>query len=288
MNQLEAFNQHRPLLFAIAYRMIGSVADAEDIVQEAWLRWQPVNEIVQYPKAFLSSLVTRLCIDYLRSARVRREQYVGTWLPEPLLTEQISHSKDYTELTEALSFAFLTLLECLSPTERAIFLLREVFDYDYEAIAKIVNKSASNCRQITCRARQHLILRRPRISPLPQRQEELIEQFCACWNQGDVHGLIAMMAEDISFWADGGGQVVALQKPLYGCLKVSRFLVAIRRSKQIPDLIPKIVQVNGQLAVVNFVNEKPQSVFNFEFSNDCIQSIFAVVNPEKLKAIQIT
>ena len=288
MNQLEVFNQHRPLLFAIAYRMISSVADAEDIVQEAWLRWQPVNEIVQSPKAFLSSLVTRLCIDYLRSARVRREQYVGTWLPEPLLTEQISHRQDYTELAESLSFAFLTLLECLSPTERAIFLLREVFDYNYEDIAKIVNKSASNCRQITRRARQHLILRRPRVSPSPQKQEELIEQFCAYWNQGDVHKLIAMMAEDITFWADGGGQAIAIQKPMYGCLKVSRFLVAIRRSKQIPDLIPKIVQVNGQLAVVNFVNKKPQSVFNFEFSNDCIQSIFAVVNPEKLKAIQIT
>ncbi len=285
MNQLEAFNQHRPLLFAIAYRMIGSVTDAEDIVQEAWLRWQPVNEIVQSPKAFLSSLVTRLCIDHLRSARVRREQYVGTWLPEPLLTEQASPSKDYTELAESLSFAFLTLLECLSPTERAIFLLREVFDYDYEAIAKIVHKSVSNCRQITHRARQHLILRRPGISPSPQRQEELIEQFCACWNQGDVHRLITMMAEDITFWADGGGQVVAVQKPLYGRLKVSRFLLAIRRSKRIPDLIPRIVQVNGQPAIVNFVGEKPQSVFNFEFSNNYIQSIFAVVNPEKLKTI---
>lgn len=287
MNQLEAFNRHRPLLFAIAYRMIGSVTDTEDILQEAWLRWQPVNKTVQSPKAFLSSLVTRLCIDYLRSARVRREQYVGTWLPEPLLTQQISHRQDYTELTESLSFAFLILLECLSPTERAIFLLREVFDYKYEDIAKIVNKSASNCRQITRRARQHLILRRPSVSPPPQRQEELVEQFCACWNQGDVHGLIAMMAEDITFWADGGGQVIAVQKPAHGCLKVSRFLVAIRQNKQLPNLIPKIVQVNEQPAIINFANDKPQSIFNFEFSGDCIQSIFAVVNPDKLKAIQI-
>lgn len=134
MHRLEAFNQHRPLLFGIAYRMLGSVTDAEDVVQEAWLRWQPVNETVQSPKAFLLSLVTRLCIDHLRSARVRREQYVGTWLPEPLIAEQISYSKNYAELTESLKFAFLTLLECLSPTERAIFLLREVFNYDYQEL----------------------------------------------------------------------------------------------------------------------------------------------------------
>lgn len=287
MNQLEAFNQYRSLLFAIAYRMLGSVADTEDIVQEAWLRWQLVTETVHSPKAFLSSLVTRLCIDYLRSARVRREKYVGTWLPEPLLTEQTSHFNDYAELAESLSFAFLTLLECLSPTERAIFLLREVFDYDYEDIAKIVNRSVPNCRQITRRARQHLILRRPNITPSPQRQEELIEQFLTSWNQGDLPGLIAVMAEDITFWADGGGQVVAVQKPLYGCLKVSRFLVAIRRSQRIPDLIPRIVQVNGQPAIVNSVSERPQSIFNFEFSSNSIQSIFAVVNPEKMKAIQL-
>lgn len=286
MNRLEAFSQHRPLLFGIAYRMLGSVADAEDILQEAWLRWQPVNEI-QSPKAFLSSLVTRLCIDHLRSAHVRREQYVGTWLPEPLIAEQISYSQDYAELAESLKFAFLTLLECLSPTERAIFLLREVFNYSYVDIAKIVDKSVSNCRQINHRARQRLILRRPSVSPSPQRQEELIEQFCACWNQGDVHQLISMMAEDITFWADGGGQVVAVQKPLHGCLKVSRFLIALRRSKRIPNLIPRIFQINGQPAVINVVSEQPQSIFNFEFSGDCIKSIFAVVNPEKLRAIEL-
>lgn len=286
MNRLEVFNKHRPLLFAIAYRMLSSVTDAEDILQEAWLRWQPVKETV-HPKAFLSSLVTRLCIDHLRSARVRREQYVGTWLPEPLMTEQLSYSQDYAELAESLKFAFLTLLECLSPTERAIFLLREVFSYDYADIAKIVDKDISNCRQINHRARQHLILRRPSISPSLQRQEELIEQFCAYWNQGDMHKLIAMMAEDITFWADGGGKVVAVQKPLHGCLKVSRFLIAIRLSKRIPNLVPRIFQINGQPAVINLGSEKPQSVFNFEFSGDCIQSIFAVVNPDKLKTIEL-
>ena len=223
MNRLEVFNQHRPLLFGIAYRMLGSVADAEDIVQDTWLRWQSVKETVQSPKAFMSSLVTRLCIDHLRSARVRREQYVGTWLPEPLIAESISCSEDGAELAESISFAFLTLLECLSPTQRAIFLLREVFDYDYADIAKIVNKSVSNCLQINHRARDRLTLRRPNITLSSQRQQELIEEFIITWNQGDVHKLIAMMADDIAFWADGGGQVIAVQKPLSDV--ISKYLI---------------------------------------------------------------
>lgn len=283
MNRLEAFNQHRPLLFGIAYRMLGTVTDAEDIIQEAWLRWQRVNETVQSPKAFLSSLVTRLCIDYLHSARVRREKYVGTWLPEPIITEELSSHQDYAELAESLSLSFLTLLECLSPTERAIFLLREVFDYDYTDIAKTVNKSVPNCRQINHRARQHL-LARPSISPSLQQKKELVEQFLASWNQGDVAGLIALLAEDVSFWADGGGQVIAARRPLYGCLKVSRFLVAIRHSRLVPALRLRIVQVNGQPGLINVVDQHLQSIFSFEFIDNHIQSIFAVVNPEKLKA----
>jgi RNA polymerase sigma-70 factor, ECF subfamily len=186
MNQLDLFNQYRSLLFAITYRMLGSVTEAEDIVQEAWIRWQSTESIVQSPKAFLSSVVTRLCIDYLRSARVRREQYTGTWLPEPLMTESIN-TKDYAESAESLSFAFLTLLECLSPTERAIFLLHEVFDYDYEAIAKTVGKSIPNCRQIVHRARQHLALRRPTINLDSIEKDTLIEQFLALLNRNMIY-----------------------------------------------------------------------------------------------------
>jgi len=156
MERIKIFNQYRPLLFAIAYRMLSSVADAEDMVQETWIRWQLTQTIVQFPKAFLSSLITPLCIDQLRSARRKREKYFGICLPEPLMTEVINSIEDNTESAESLSFAFLMLLECLSPTERAIFLLHEVFDYDYSDIAKIVGKSLSNCRQIVCRARLHL------------------------------------------------------------------------------------------------------------------------------------
>jgi RNA polymerase sigma-70 factor, ECF subfamily len=283
MNQLDLFNQYRSLLFAIAYRMLGSVTEAEDIVQEAWIRWQSTDSIVQSPKAFLSSVVTRLCIDHLRSARVKREQYTGTWLPEPLIAEPL---EDCAELAESLSFAFLMLLECLSPTERAVFLLREVFDYDYEAIAKTVGKSIPNCRQIVRRARHHLVLRRPEIASNSHNKNILVEQFLAHWNHGDLQGLIALMAEDVTFWSDGGGKVVAAQKPLFGCLKIARFLVAIRRSRLTPTLVSQAVKVNGQPGVVNIVDEKTHSTFSFEFVGDRIQSIFAVVNPEKLGAVK--
>jgi RNA polymerase sigma-70 factor, ECF subfamily len=291
MNRLDLFNQYRSLLFAIAYRMLGSVTEAEDIGQEVWIRWQRTESIVQSPKAFLSSVVTRLCIDRLRSARVKREQYIGTWLPEPLITEQ---SEDYAELAESLSFAFLMLIECLSPTERAVFLLREVFDYDYEAIAKTVGKSIPNCRQIVRRARHHLVLSRPAMlfqshsvnASNSHNKDILIEQFLAYWNQGDLQGLIALMAEDVTFWSDGGGKVVAAQKPLFGCLKVARFLVAIRRSRLTPTLVSQVVKVNGQPGVVNIVDEKTHSTFSFEFVGNRIQSIFAVVNPEKLGAVK--
>lgn len=287
MNRLEVFNKHRALLFAIAYRMLSSVADAEDMVQEAWLRWQATETAVQTPKSYLSKLITRLCIDHLRSARVQREQYIGPWLPEPILTEPLDDGMNQIELADSLSFAFLMLLECLSPTERAIFLLREVFEYDYAEIASIVNKSVPNCRQIVRRARQHLILRRPTINTEVQRQEKLIEQFLSSWNQGDVHSLIALMAEDITFWGDGGGQVVAVRQPLQGALKVARFLAAIRRSNLLPTLTPQQVSINGQSGLVNYVNGKPHSVFTFDVQGNAIQAIFAVVNPMKLRQLMI-
>jgi RNA polymerase sigma-70 factor, ECF subfamily len=285
MKRLEIFNQHRSLLFAIAYRMLSSVTEAEDIVQETWIRWQQTKSVAQSPKAFLSTTVTRLCIDHLRSARIKREQYTGTWLPEPLIAES-TEVTDCAELAESLSFAFLMLLECLSPTERAVFLLREVFDYDYEAIAKAVGKSIPNCRQIVRRARQHLVLRRPSVSPISHDQDPLVEQFIDCWNHGDLQGLISLLAEDVTFWSDGGGNAIAAQKPLSGCLKVARFLVAIRRSRLTPTLISRVAVVNGQLGVVNIVDNKLHSTFSFEFTGGSIRSIYAVVNPEKLGIVK--
>jgi len=287
MNCFEHFNQYRPLLFSITYRMLGSVVDAEDMVQETFLRCQRVSEgTVKSPKTYLAAIVTRLCIDHLHSAHVQREQYVGSWLPEPLISNQASNPIDHAELAESLSFAFLTLLECLSPIERAIFLLREVFDYDYADIAKIVDKSIPNCRQILRRARQHLLYKPDSNAPL-QQKAELTEQFLTSWNQGDMKGLVSLMAEDVTFWSDGGGKVVAAQKPLHGCLKVARFLTAIRQSKLLPAFTSQIVQINGQPGIINLVDNQPQSIFSFEFVDECVHSIFAVVNPDKLKSIQL-
>jgi RNA polymerase sigma-70 factor (ECF subfamily) len=263
MNRLELFDRYRSLLFAIAYRMLGSVTEAEDIVQEAWIRWQHTESIVQSPKAFLSRIVTRLCIDYLRSARIQRELYTGTWLPEPLTTERID-VEDRAELAESLSFAFLMLLECLSPTERAVFLLREVFDYEYAAIAKTVHKSIPNCRQIVRRARQHLALNRPTLTNFDGR-DLLVERFLACWERGDLPGLMTLMAADVTFWSDGGGKVVAAQKPLQGCQKVARFLVAIRRSRLTPTLVSQVITVNGQSGIINIVDEYTHSIFSLGF-----------------------
>lgn len=263
--------------------MLGSVSDAEDIVQEAWIRWQNTDSTVRSPKAFLSKIVTRLCIDHLRSARVTREQYVGTWLPEPLVME--SFTNDSAELAESLSFAFLMLLECLPPTERAVFLLREVFDYSYDDVAITVGKSVANCRQIVHRARQHLELRKPAVDQSSQVKDGLIEQFLVYWHEGDVRALTALLAEDVAFWSDGGGKVVAARKTLYGCQKVARFLVAIQRSRLTPALVAQRSVINGQPGIINFVDGKPHSIFSFEIGSDQIESIFAVVNPEKLKAV---
>lgn len=285
MNLLEQFNQHRPLLFAIAYRMLGSVVDAEDMVQETYLRWQQADQAkVQSVKAYLSTIVTRLCIDYLRSVRVQREQYIGPWLPEPLITQQANDPAYMVELADSLSTAFLMLLENLSPTERAVFLLREVFDYDYPEIGQIVNKSAVNCRQIVRRARQHLASRKPRFVVSPQQQEQLTVKFLQAWTNGDLQDLLALLAEDITYYSDGGGKVVATLKPLHGAMKVARFLTAIR-SKKVPTLVSSLATINGQPGIINYVNGCLDSVVTFGVVADRIQFIYAVRNPEKLRRV---
>ena len=286
MNYLEQFNQYRPLLFSIAYGMLGSATDAEDMVQETFLRTQQASETtVRAPKAYLSTIVTRLCIDHLRSARVRREQYVGSWLPEPILTQQTDDPAELVELSDSLSIAFLVLLECLSPTERAVFLLREVFDYEYPAIGRIVEKSPANCRQIKVRARKHLASRRPRFQVSPQQQEQLTIEFMKACNSGDLQGLLAILALDVTLTSDGGGKVKAALKPLHGSMKVARFLLAIRRSKIVPAFVSSLAEINGETGIINHVNGCPGSVLSLEIIGDRIQSIYIVVNPDKLKGV---
>jgi RNA polymerase sigma-70 factor (ECF subfamily) len=283
MNHLETFNQHRSLLFAIAYRMLGTVTDAEDMVQETFLRWQQTTAAtVKSAKTYLSTIITRLCIDHLRSARVRREQYVGPWLPEPILTQQTDDPSAQIELADLLSIAFLVMLERLSPIERAVFLLRDVFEYDYDEIAQMVGKSPANCRQILRRSRQHITAQRPRFPVSHQQQEQITATFLEASTQGNLQGLLALLAKDVTFWSDGGGQVAAALKPLHGAMKVARFLLAIR-NKWLSTAIAQIIEINGQPGIITLANGCVHSVTTFEIVNGSIRSIYIVRNPEKLK-----
>jgi RNA polymerase sigma-70 factor, ECF subfamily len=283
MNSLDVFNQYRRLLFGIAYRMLGTVTDAEDMVQETFLRWQQTPQsTVQSAKNYLATTITHLCIDYLRSARVRREQYVGPWLPEPLLTQQDPAAQ--VELADSLSMAFLVMLERLSPIERAVFLLREVFEYDYPEIAQIVGKSAENCRQILRRSRQHITTDRPRFPVSHQQQEQITNQFLDASRQGNLQGLLTLLAQDVTFWADGGGQVSAALKPLHGSMKVARSLLAIR-SQFPPDTSAQIVEINGLPGILIGNKSVLQSVMTFEIVDGYIQTIYTMRNPEKLKRL---
>ncbi|MGF1568857.1 MAG: RNA polymerase sigma-70 factor [Nodosilinea sp.] len=283
MSDLEAFNQHRSLLFAIAYRMLGTVTDAEDMVQETFLRWQQTAKVsVKSAKSYLSTIITRLCIDHLRSARVKREQYVGSWLPEPILTQQSDGPAAQVELADSLSMAFLVVLERLSPIERAVFLLRDVFEYDYNEIAQMVGKSPANCRQILRRSRQHIASQRPRFPVSYQQQEQVAAQFVEAYTQGNLHGLLSLLAKDVTFWSDGGGQVTATLRPLQGAMKVARFFLAIRR-KWLMISVAQVVEVNGQPGIAVMTDSCVQSVMTFETVEGCIQSIYSIRNPEKLK-----
>lgn len=283
MSHLEAFNQHRPLLFAIAYRMLGTVTDAEDMVQETFLRWQQTAEVtVKSTRTYLSTIVTRLCIDHLRSARVQREQYVGPWLPEPLMTQQTDDPAAQVELADSLSMAFLVVLERLSPIERAVFLLREVFDYDYEEIAPIVGKSPANCRQILKRSRQHIMAQRPRFPVSHQQQEQITARFLEATTQGNLQDLVSLLAQDVTYWSDGGGRVAAALKPLQGAMKVARFLLALR-NKWLSTAVTHVVEINGQPGIITFVDGCIHSITTLDIVDGYIQSVYTMRNPEKLK-----
>ena len=286
INRLEDFNQYRSLLFAIAYRMLGSVMDAEDMVQETFLRWQQVSaQAIKSTKAYLTTIITRLCIDHLRSARVQREQYVGPWLPEPMVTEKFADPIALAELSESLAMAFLVLLERLSPVERAVFLLREVFDYDYGEIGRMVEKSPANCRQIARRARLHLAHETSRFQASPQQQEQLTQRFMQAFSQGDLPGLLNILADDVTVWSDGGGKVTAALKPLQGGQKVAGFLKALhRRAGKLGEVRQaERVQVNGQPGIVYSISGVIDSVATLAVIGDRIQAIYFVRNPDKLK-----
>jgi RNA polymerase sigma-70 factor, ECF subfamily len=283
----EAAHELRPLMFSIAYRMVGSVSEAEDVVQEAFVRLERATEdgvVVRSPKAYLATATTRLAIDHLRSARVRRETYVGTWLPEPLIADNRQDPERNALMSDSLSMAFLVLLESLSPVERAVFLLREVFDYGYDEIAEIVDRSEPNCRQILVRARRRIDEGRPRFEASRAESEEMVRRFLAVTESGDLDELVDLLATDVAFYGDGGGKATAVREPLLGRERVAPFLLGLRRQGSRLSVALEPAVVNGQAGLVTRDAEgQVISVLAFEVAEDQIQAIRAVVNPDKLE-----
>jgi len=287
----ETYEELRPLMFSIAYRMVGSVSDAEDIVQEAILRFHRESvegTVIESPKAYLSAITTRLSIDHLRSARVRRESYVGSWLPEPLITDDSDDVALHAETADSLSLAFLVLLESLTPVERAVFLLREVFDYGYGEIASIVGKSEENCRQLAVRARRQLEAKKPRFEASRQRRQELAARFFAAAADGDTQGLIGLLAADVVAYADGGGKATAFPRPVFGRDRVSRLLMGAREgAAKLRVTSFRLAEVNGQPGALFFDPEgRVVLVISVDIADDQVQTVRAVSNPEKLRHLR--
>jgi RNA polymerase sigma-70 factor, ECF subfamily len=280
---LTTFTQYRNLLFSLAYRMLGSVADAEDILQEAFIRWQAVSDDdIRSAKAFLITIVTRLCIDQLNSSRVRREEYVGQWLPEPVVTDRASDPYGLLLTDESLSMAFLVLLERLTPDERAVFLLREVFDLDYSEIAGVIDQSEANCRQILRRAKQHVSAPRSRFSVSAGKGEELRRRFLQAVGNGNLEGLVALLSADVALHTDGGGKGRAVPKVIYGPGSVARALMSGLRRVPPTNAVQSMVQFNGEPGFIIYIDGQPQFAFVLHPSRGTIQAIYVVTNPDKL------
>jgi RNA polymerase sigma-70 factor (ECF subfamily) len=281
------FASSRPLLFAIAYRMLGSVMDAEDLVQDAYLRWQAAPEAeVRSPRAFLATIVTRLAINRLRSARQRREAYIGPWLPEPLMADTAPDPSGPVELAESLSMAFLLLLERLSPVERAVFLLREVFDFEFGEIAPIVDKTEANCRQLLARARKHLGAPRPRFPAHSARAAEMVRRFTDAARQGDMEGFLALLAEDITLWADTDGRVPgAARKPVRGATAVAKALARGAARFAPAEAVIRQAEINGQPGLVAYLAGRPMGALILDIRGNRIHTIYAIGNPDKLRGL---
>jgi RNA polymerase sigma-70 factor (ECF subfamily) len=285
LNRLDAFNKHRKLLFAIAYRMLGSVADAEDMLQETYVRWQQaLDSEIRSPRAFLVTIVSRLCLNHLDSARVRREEYFGEWLPEPLLTEADTNlnAPGEVEVDDSLSFAFLVLLERLTPMERAVFLLREVFEYEYAEIADILGQSEANCRQLLRRGRQHVAENRPRFNPSPQQRERLMKEFLRATADGNLERLVELLASDVALHSDGGGKGPALPVLIQGARRVARALVGASRKFVPANIVTRLASINGELGAISYHEGKPFSVITLEVADGRISVVYIVSNPQKL------
>ena len=283
MTRAEEFEELRPLLFSIAYRILGSVSEAEDAVQEAWLRYAASPVQPASAKAFLSAVVTRVSIDVLRSARVRREEYVGPWFPEPLLTDPYQDPERSAELADSVSMAALVLLERLSPLERAVFVLREVFAFDFPEIASAVGRSEAACRQLAVRARRHVDAGRPRFEADRREREKLAAQFFGALREGDVDGLRKLLAADVQLAGDSGGKTPALPRSIIGAEKVARVLTSFFPWLVRIDVTLEPREVNGQPgAIFRDRDSKVLLAVTLDVLDGQIQAIRSVSNPDKL------
>jgi len=284
---IKLFESHRRLMFSIAYRMLGSATEVDDILQEAFLRYQTMqNRELDSPVAFLSTVVTRLCLNRLNSAQHQRETYIGTWLPEPILTDDQSiDTGQQTELHESLSMAFLILLEQLTPLERAVFLLRQIFDYEYVEIAQMIGNDEAACRQLFSRAKKHISANRPRFRADPEKQRDMLEQFVTAVSRGELDGLLTLLSDDVTLWADGGGKVRgAALASIHGREAVARFVIAS------PNLTtgllePRIALVNDEPALLLRMDGQTRFVVMISLDDTSIREIRIVANPDKLRGV---
>jgi RNA polymerase sigma-70 factor (TIGR02957 family) len=291
----DVFDRHRRLLFTVAYQMLGSVADAEDVVQETWLRWSAADRSdVADAKAYLVRITSRLALDRLGSARARRETYVGPWLPEPLLTgaapvasgPQAADPEDAAELGEQVSLALLVVLETLSPAERAVFVLREAFGMSVAEVAAALGRTEAAVRQMAHRAQEHVRARQPRFDTDRTAQREVTERFLAAAVTGDVESLLAAMAPDVVLVADGGGRVTAARRPIVGADKVARFLAAVGpQGTDLPGLRVEVAEINGAPAVVAWTDDGPFMALQLVLANGLVEQVLYVANPEKLAGL---
>ena len=289
--QSDPFEEYRSLLFAMAYRMLGSAMEAEDIVQEAYLRYRATPpESIRTLKSFLTTIVHNLCIDYLRSAQVQRENYVGPWLPEPVITGDgtalMSPLRQIID-RESISMAFLVLLESLSPLERAVFLLREVFDYEYAEIAQITGRDEAACRQLCSRARKHISNNRPRFPASPEAHSKMVSHFMEACIAGDIDGLMSLLAEDVTAWIDGGGKVqVAGRQPVQGRDNVVRGI--IKHLSRVPEgMTVEVIEANGLAALLVRAKGQVTSLVTLEVEGNLIRAVRTVVNPDKLAHLKL-
>jgi RNA polymerase sigma-70 factor (ECF subfamily) len=283
----ELYAELRPLMFSIAYRMLGSVSEADDVVQEAFLRFHQAlmrETSIETPRSYLATITTRTSIDHLRRARARREEYVGEWLPEPVLEDPLPNAEEEHEGTaDSLSLAFLVLLETLSPVQRAVFLLHDVFDYGYREIATIVGKSEQNCRQLAARARRQIDERRPRFETSREQRDELARRFFEAIDHGDTDGLVALLAADAAIYGDGGGKAPSWPRPIFGQRQVAELLATIGGRIRLLGIRRRSVYVNGQPGAV-FLDPDGGviNVMSLDIAEGVVQTVRSVVNPEKL------